>query len=101
MAAFLCITPLLAALSIAEEVALRATAAAAGSCAAADSNFLIEVRTPLFTIRLRRFFFSLTLTRYLADLIFGNWIHLLQRIDVHTSLFIITRTAEKCKGKIR
>ena len=34
------------------------------------------VRIPLFTIRLRRFFFSLTLTRFFADWMFGNSVHL-------------------------
>jgi len=29
------------------------------------------------TMRLRRFFFAATFTRFLADLIFGNFFHLL------------------------
>ena len=80
LAAFLCITPFDAALSIAEVVTTSCAFAVWGSAAIAASSFLTEVRTALLIIRLRRFFFSLTLTRFLADLIFGNFVHL----PVHT-----------------
>ena len=76
LAAFLWITPLDAALSITAEVADSCSVAFFASAATAASNFLMEVRIPLFTIRLRRFFFSLTLTRFLADWMFGNSVHL-------------------------
>jgi hypothetical protein len=36
----------------------------------------MEVRMPLFTMRFCRFFFSLTFTRFFADWIFGNSVHL-------------------------
>ena len=57
LAAFLWITPLDAALSITAEVADSCSLAFFASAATAASNFRMEVRIPLFTIRLRRFFF--------------------------------------------
>src|SRR5699024_7888856 len=87
LAAFLCRTPLATALSRALKEALSRTAACWGSLATAASNFLRVVFTEDLTMRLRRFFFALTFTRFIADLIFGNLVHLLgktsQRIFYH------------------
>lgn len=74
-AAFLWITPLLAALSMDEEVALR-SCWSAEPAAVATSNFLTDVRMAVLIMRLRRFFFLFTLTRLMADLMFGNSVHL-------------------------
>jgi hypothetical protein len=65
LAAFLWMTPLLAALSSAAD--------ARESCSSvrAASYFLTAVLTPDLIIRLRRFFFLETFTRLMADLMFG------------------------------
>ena len=75
-AAFLEITPLAAALSTAEEAELSISAVAV-LLAVAVSNFLIAVLVADLTILLRRVLCSITLTRLIADLMFGKGIHLL------------------------
>ena len=77
LAVFLCRMPLAAALSIAEVVRLYCAAALAGAVAIYVSNILMAVLTFDFTIRFRRFLASLTFTRLIADLMFGNVVHLL------------------------
>ena len=73
----MCRMPLAAALSIAEVVRLYCAVAVAGAVAISVSNFLMAVLTFDFTIRFRRFLVSLTFTRLIADLMFGNVFHLL------------------------
>lgn len=79
-AAFLEITPLAAALSTAEEAELSISAVAVLEAVAA-SNFLIAVLVADLTILLRRVLCSITLTRLIADLMFGKGIHLLRCIQ--------------------
>ena len=66
-AAFLEITPLAAALSTAEEAELSISA--------------VAVLVADLTILLRRVLCSMTLTRLIADLMFGKGIHLLRCIQ--------------------
>ena len=68
----------------------------AGSAAIAESNLRMEVRISLFTMRLRRFFFSLTFTRFFADWIFGNSVHL-PLDDKKPSLRILSCMRVNCK----
>jgi hypothetical protein len=64
-------TPLDAARSTDDAVDASAVTAADGSEAIAFSNFFICVFIADFTIRLRKFFFSFTFTRLMADFMFG------------------------------
>ena len=96
LAAFLWMTPLDAALSITAEVADSCSPALDGSAATAASNLRTEVRKPLLTMRFRRFFFSLTFTRFFADWIFGNSVHL-PLDDKKPSLRILSCIRANCK----
>ena len=78
LAAFLWITPFAAALSTAEVVALSVDLALDTSSLSSFENFFTAVFADDLTMRLHNSLCAVTLTRLIADLIFGNFFHLLR-----------------------